>query len=63
MWTVLWTSTEGKDCWERFESKEGMVAFLDDRALLDDPDVLIFPPVADEYAITPYELDSYEPGY
>lgn len=49
MYTVLWTDTEGRDHWERLESREEVNDLLD-REGIRDADTLIFTPEADDYA-------------
>lgn len=55
MWTVLWREND-QDRWDRLDSKEEVFALLDQ--LRENPNVCeddtwIFPPEADEFALTP----------
>lgn len=55
MWTVLWQENN-VDRWERLETEEDVLALLDELTEnLDvcEDDAWIFPPTADEYALTP----------
>ena len=51
MYTILWTTAEGSDRWDRCESRREVVALLIREGLEDDEDVLIFTPEADENTI------------
>lgn len=55
MWTVLWQEND-QDRWDRFKTKEEVLCLLNQ--LRENPNVCeddtwIFPPEADEYALTP----------
>lgn len=55
MWTVLWREND-QDRWDRYDSKEEVLRLLDQ--LRENPNVCeddtwIFPPKADECALTP----------
>ena len=55
MWTVLWQENN-VDRWDRLETEDDVKTLLD--RLAKNPDVCeddawIFPPAADEYALTP----------
>lgn len=55
MYTVCWTEN-GKDCWDRFECRRAVAAFLIEHGLEDDEDVLIFTPEADECTMTTEDI-------
>lgn len=60
MYTVCWTEYDGisayNDKWERCESREEVAALLKKHNLLDDGDVLIFGPEADNCLLTLEEI-------
>ena len=59
MYTVLWsTFADGKstDRWERCENREEVARLLIREHLIDDSDVLIFGPEADDYLLCPEEI-------
>ena len=53
-WTAIWTE-DGQDRWERFETRDE-VADLVER-LDRDPDLWIFSPEADDYAVAGDEFE------
>ena len=59
MYTVLWTNFkngEPTDLWERCESREDVASLLIRNQLIDDADVLIFGPEAEDYLLCPEEI-------
>jgi len=56
MFTLCYIDTHGKEHWDRFGSKEALMKFLARHKLLQDPEVLIFPPCADEMVMSPCNL-------
>ncbi len=55
MWTICWTSGNGNDGLERFETREDVIDFV--YTLVHDynvcnEDILIFSPEADAYAVS-----------
>lgn len=58
MYTALWTE-DGKDGWDRFESEDELLDFIEDLTTnkdVCDEDIYIFLPQADSYATDGYEL-------
>lgn len=56
MYTVLWTDSNGKDRWERCEDRAEVVSLLNREHLVDDDDVTIFTPEADDCTISQEDL-------
>lgn len=57
MYTVVWTDEKGNDRYERVSSKDEVRALIKAKNLIDDDDVLIFPPEADEIALTTSDFE------
>ena len=54
MWTIMWTENS-QDRWDRLETKEEVMQLLDSldkNSGVSKGDVLIFPPQADDLALT-----------
>mgnify|MGYP004465302703 CR=1 FL=1 len=54
MWTVMWVE-DGMDKWDRFETENdvrNLMEELKENSDVCEEDVWIFPPKADEYAMT-----------
>lgn len=61
MYTVCWVALDSYGCndrWERCENKSAVKDLLIGNGLLDDPDVLIFGPGANEYTMSPADFVS-----
>lgn len=56
MYTVLWTDSNGQDRWERCEGRGEVVSLLYREHLVDDDDVTIFTPEADDCTILQEDL-------
>lgn len=59
MYTVFWSSFKGgesTDRWERCENREEVARLLIREHLIDDPDVLIFGPEAEDYLLCPEDI-------
>lgn len=56
MYTVCWIDVNGRDRWERCESRREVASLLIKLRLDDDPDVLIFGPDADDCILTPEDI-------
>lgn len=54
MWTIMWTENS-QDRWDRLETKEEVMQLLDSldkNSVVSKGDVWIFPPQADDLALT-----------
>lgn len=59
MYTVLWSTfanSESTDRWERCENREEVARLLIREHLIDDSDVLIFGPEAEDYLLCPEDI-------
>lgn len=56
MWTVCWTDADGRDRWERCFSVEEVIVIVEN---LDNDDVLIFSPHAEDCTVAVSDLEDY----
>ena len=56
MFTLCYVDTHGKEHWDRFGSREALVKFLARHKLMEDQEVIIFPPSADDMILSPCTL-------
>lgn len=56
MYTVLWTDCNGNDRWERCDDRAEVVSLLNREHLVDDDDITIFTPDADDCTISQEDL-------
>lgn len=61
MYTVLW-SENGRDYWERCESRREVTDLLIKHGLEDDEDVTIFSPKADDHIVSRKDILTFAPG-
>lgn len=52
MWTIIWTDVDGREHYERCETKEELFDLVSLNNLMDDEDTLVFPPEADDLAMS-----------
>ena len=52
MYTILYFAKDGSDRWERFESAEELIAFLQENDLMDDGDLQIYGPEIDDFLLS-----------
>lgn len=57
MYTVVWTDGNGNDRYERLSSKDEVRALIKEEGLIEDEDALIFPPEADDIALTTADFE------
>lgn len=52
MYTILYFAKDGSDRWERFESAEELIAFLQENDLMDDGDLQIYGLGIDDFLLS-----------
>ena len=55
MWTVCWMKN-GKDFWDRCENSREVRELLEREGLVEDEDVLIFKPEANQHVVNAWEV-------